>query len=105
MLTTLETSHFEMSRLNDVAPWNIPDMCLTLDTSQPAMERCLSGLAQLSTARLSSAADRGEKPLCGRDEDKWHVGLCSESLGGRVTESKVKVCVKVGNEHLRTHEH
>ena len=24
MLITLETSHFEMSLLNDVAPWNIP---------------------------------------------------------------------------------
>ena len=64
MLITLETCHFEMSRLNDVAPRNIPDMCRTLETSHRAMEKSHFGkyLAQLSTARLSSAVDRGENP-------------------------------------------
>ena len=37
MLVTFDTSHFEMSLLNDVAPWNIPDMYRTFDTSHCEM--------------------------------------------------------------------
>ena len=33
ILVALDTSHFEMSRLNDVAPGNISCMLVTLDTS------------------------------------------------------------------------
>ena len=33
MLLTLDTSHFEMSRLNEAALANIPFMVFTLDTS------------------------------------------------------------------------
>ena len=64
MVVTLETCHFEMSRLNDVAPWNIPDIYRTLDTSHRAIETSHFGscLTQLSTARLSSAVDRSENP-------------------------------------------
>ena len=34
MLVTLDTSHLEMSQLNDVAEANMPSMLVTLDTSQ-----------------------------------------------------------------------
>ena len=33
MLVTLDTSHLDMSLLNDDAEWNIPHMLVTLDTS------------------------------------------------------------------------
>ena len=34
MRVTRETSHFEMSLLNDVAPWNIDSIFVTLEISQ-----------------------------------------------------------------------
>ena len=37
MVLTLDTSHFEMSPLNDLAYRNIPDMSLTFDTSHLEM--------------------------------------------------------------------
>ena len=63
MFTTFEARHVEMSPLKDVAPWNIPDMSLTLDTSHFAMEQKPgSALRQLSRAPLSSTLVFGAKP-------------------------------------------
>ena len=66
MLLTLESCHFEISPLNDAAPWNIPDMSLTFDTSHPAMEQ-KGGFTcrQLPRALRSCALDRGVKPCVG----------------------------------------
>ena len=65
MFVALEASHCEMSRLNDVAPWNMPDMSLTFDTSQPVMEQAHFGTTrrQLSRAFVSCPLDRGANPL------------------------------------------
>ena len=66
MFCTFEAGHFEMSPLNDVAPWNIPDMSLTLDTSQSIMEQTTgNALRQLSRALLSSVPERGANPSGG----------------------------------------
>ena len=60
MSLTLDTSHFEMSRLKDFALWNTRLMSLTLDTSHCPMEQAPFGntLRHLETACWSSALDR-----------------------------------------------
>ena len=68
MSFTLDTSHFEMSRLNDVIPRKIALMSVTLDKSHSPIVPCgpseqsrsRVNVRQVVTAFLSSALDCGE---------------------------------------------
>ena len=52
MLTTFDTSHFEMSQLNDDPQRNIPDIVVTLDTSHFEMST-LNDLARRNMPDMS----------------------------------------------------
>ena len=69
MLMTFDTSHSEMSALNDVAPLNIPVMWVTCETSHFSIapfgpfeqSPTADNSRHSSTAALSSTLDFGEK--------------------------------------------
>ena len=67
MVITLDTSHFEMSRLNDVAPRNMLLMYFTLDTSHLEMSHLLNNLAQETMRYMSCTLDTSHSVIgpCG----------------------------------------
>ena len=77
MVTTRDTSHFEMSPLNDVAPLNMPHILVTRDTSQFEMSP-LKDVALLNMLHMSVTLDTSHfemSPL--NDEAPWNIILRS----------------------------
>ena len=66
ILPTCDTSHFERSPLNDVAPWNMPDTSFTLDTSHFEMS-ALNNFASENMRLISVTLDTPHSPIspCG----------------------------------------
>ena len=62
MCVTLDTSHFEMSALNKVAPLNIRHMSVTLDTSHFEMS-ALNESAQSNIPFMSATLDTSHSPI------------------------------------------
>ena len=63
MVVTLDTSHLEMSALNDVAPRNIPGMAITFETSHfetsPLNVFALENILLMSVTRDTSHSPMG----------------------------------------------
>ena len=62
MVVTLDTSHFEMSALNDVAPSNMPGMSVTLDTSHLEMS-ALNSFALENILLMSVTRETSHSPM------------------------------------------
>ena len=62
MLVTLDTSHLEMSQLNELASRNIPCMLTTLDTSQSEIS-ALNDLASINIKLISVTLDTSHPPI------------------------------------------
>ena len=62
MMVTLDTSHVEMSPLNDVAPRNIADMSVTLDTSH-FQRSLLNNFAKANMRVMSLMLDASHSPI------------------------------------------
>ena len=92
VMVTLDTSHFEMSPLNDFAPTNIRDISVTLDTSHfersPLKEvkanmLCMSVTLDTSQFEISPSNDSLKENILlisvTRDTSHFPIGPCGPS--------------------------